>query len=102
MPNMFGGDQLDEMYAPAFSTPNTKTKNNTPMYFVIYQESENQYEPAWDQHDKGGYYTTTVNKYAFVDTLEGLFAYSKKNNVKYFLVKSELFPTFTEQVIVKL
>lgn len=72
------------------------------MYFVIYQETENHYEPPYDHHDKGGYYPHTTDKYAFVDTLEGLFAYSKKNNVKYFQVKSELFPTFTEQVIVKL
>jgi hypothetical protein len=102
MPNMFGGDQLDETYAPAFNKPSFKISEHTPMYFVIYQESESQYEPPYDHHDKGGYYSRDVAKYAFVDTAEGLFAYSKKKGVKYFMVEAQLYPTFTEKVIVKL
>ena len=72
------------------------------MYFVIYQESESQYEPPYDHHDTGGYRSYDVNKYAFVDTAEGLFVYSKKKGIKYFKVEEELYPTFTEKVIVKI
>jgi len=55
-------------------------------YFVIYEETENRYEPPYDQHDKGGYYPRTRNVYASVDSLDGFFQYSKKNKVKYFEV----------------
>lgn len=72
------------------------------MYFVIYQDTENVYEPGYDRHDIGGYRPMQVSKYAFVDTPEEMFAYSKKDKVKYFKVEAELFPTFTEKVIVSL
>ena len=70
-------------------------------YFVIYNETENVYEPPYDQNDKGGYHSITRDVYAFVDSLDDLFQYSKKNKVQYFEVARELKPTFETKTTVR-
>jgi hypothetical protein len=72
-------------------------------YLVTYQDTEQEYTPPYDYHDKGvgSYSRVTVQKYAIVDSIDKLLNYKTYSNVKYFEIAREINPVFEVKVTVK-